>query len=70
MNAQGEDVVAGIRTPEDISTLEQRNKAVYDEHTTIFHSLGGIPYRDDKEYIEYVQRIHTLRTKYGFLPKE
>ena len=40
------------------------------DHTTIFHSLGGIPYRDDKEYIEYVQRIHTLRTKYGFLPKE
>jgi len=39
-------------------------------HTTIFHSLGGTPYRDDAEYIEYVQRIHTLRTKYGFLPME
>jgi methyl-coenzyme M reductase gamma subunit len=39
-------------------------------HTTIFHSLGGTPYRDDKEYVEYVQRIHTLRTKYGFMPKE
>jgi methyl-coenzyme M reductase gamma subunit len=39
-------------------------------HTTIYHSLGGIPYRDDQEYVEYVQRIHSLRTKYGFMPKE
>ncbi|KUG20862.1 methyl coenzyme m reductase gamma subunit [hydrocarbon metagenome] len=39
-------------------------------HTTIFHSLGGVPFRDDAEYIEYVQRIHSLRTKYGFMPKE
>lgn len=39
-------------------------------NTTIFHSLGDVAYRDDQEYIEYIQRIHTLRTKYGFLPKE
>ncbi|RXE55789.1 methyl-coenzyme M reductase [Methanoculleus taiwanensis] len=39
-------------------------------HTTIYHSLVGTPYRDDKEYVEYVQRIHSLRTKYGFMPKE
>ena len=39
-------------------------------HSTIFHSLVGVPYRDDQEYIEYVQRIHSLRTKYGFMPKE
>ena len=39
MNAQGEDVVAGIRTPEDISTLEQRNKAVYDEFMAIVDKL-------------------------------
>jgi len=39
-------------------------------HTTIFHSLGGVAYRDDAEYIEYVQRIHSLRTKYGFMPEE
>ncbi len=38
--------------------------------TTIFHSLFGSAYRDDTEYIEYVQRIHSLRTKYGFMPKE
>ena len=39
-------------------------------HTTIFHSLVGTAYRDDTEYVEYVQRIHSLRTKYGFMPKE
>jgi len=39
-------------------------------HTPIFHSLFGHKYRDDTEYIEYVQRIHSLRTKYGFMPKE
>jgi len=39
-------------------------------HTTIYHSLGGVAYRDDAEYIEYVQRIHSLRTKYGFMPEE
>ncbi|UUX91605.1 coenzyme-B sulfoethylthiotransferase subunit gamma [Methanoplanus endosymbiosus] len=39
-------------------------------HSTIFHSLVGAAYRDDAEYIEYIQRIHALRTKYGFMPKE
>ena len=31
MNAQGEDVVAGIRTPKPISALADQNKAIYDE---------------------------------------
>src|SRR5207302_2008617 len=31
VNAQGEDVVAGIRTPRDISELKQWNAAVYDQ---------------------------------------
>ena len=31
MNAQGEDVVAGIRTPQKLSQLEQTNKAIYDQ---------------------------------------
>jgi pyruvate, orthophosphate dikinase len=30
MNAQGEDVVAGVRTPVPISELEKQNKAIYD----------------------------------------
>jgi methyl-coenzyme M reductase gamma subunit len=40
------------------------------EHTTIFNSLVGSAYRSDAEYIAYVQRIHALRTKYGFMPME
>jgi methyl-coenzyme M reductase gamma subunit len=40
------------------------------KNSTIYHSLVGVPYRSDKEYVEYVQRIHSLRTKYGFMPKE
>ena len=39
-------------------------------HTTIFHSLVGVPFRDDAEYVEWVQRIHSLRTKYGNMPME
>jgi len=39
-------------------------------HSTIFHSLVGTALRDDPEYVEYLQRIHTLRTRYGFLPEE
>jgi methyl-coenzyme M reductase gamma subunit len=39
-------------------------------HSTIFHSLDGVAFRDDPEYVEYIQRIHSLRTKYGFMPKE
>lgn len=40
------------------------------EHSTIFHCLVGTALRDDAEYVEYLQRIHTLRTRYGFMPKE
>jgi len=39
-------------------------------HTTIYNSNGGTGFREDKEYVEYVQTIHSLRTKYGFMPKE
>nr|WP_321349977.1 coenzyme-B sulfoethylthiotransferase subunit gamma [uncultured Methanoregula sp.] len=39
-------------------------------NTTIYHSLVGTAYRDDAEAIEYIQRIHSLRVKYGFMPKE
>ncbi|MBS1705699.1 MAG: pyruvate, phosphate dikinase [Armatimonadetes bacterium] len=31
MNAQGEDVVAGVRTPVPISKLQEQNAAIYDE---------------------------------------
>ena len=39
-------------------------------NTTMFHSLVGTGFRDDPEYVEYIQRIHSLRVKYGFMPKE
>ena len=39
-------------------------------NTTMFHSLVGTGFRDDAEYVEYIQRIHALRVKYGFMPKE
>lgn len=39
-------------------------------NTTIYHSLVGTAYRDDAEAVEYIQRIHALRVKYGFMPKE
>ena len=43
MNAQGEDVVAGIRTPQKLSELEKTNKPIYDE-------LCGIRDRLEKHY--------------------
>ena len=39
MNAQGEDVVAGIRTPSPISELKKQNKAVYEQFEQISKTL-------------------------------
>ncbi len=39
-------------------------------NTTMFHSVAGTGFRDDAEYVEYITRIHELRVKYGFMPKE
>ncbi|HCW05532.1 MAG TPA: pyruvate, phosphate dikinase [Clostridium sp.] len=66
MNAQGEDVVAGIRTPEDISTLEQRNKAVYDEFMAIVDKLEK-HYRDmqDMEFTIEDGKLYFLQTRNG-----
>ena len=41
MNAQGEDVVAGIRTPLDIDTLEEVMPAVYNEFKGHRRKTGG-----------------------------
>ncbi|MDP4088350.1 MAG: pyruvate, phosphate dikinase [Bacillota bacterium] len=66
MNAQGEDVVAGIRTPEDISTLEQRNKAVYDEFMAIVNTLET-HYKDmqDMEFTIEDGKLYFLQTRNG-----
>ena len=39
MNAQGEDVVAGIRTPESIDTLKEVNPEVYNQFVKIAETL-------------------------------
>ena len=42
MNAQGEDVVAGIRTPQHISQLEQTQPEVYKQFLEICEKLDAI----------------------------
>jgi methyl-coenzyme M reductase gamma subunit len=61
-----------IGTPLDrkVDVGKPMDDAWLKSHTTMFHSLVGTAFRDDKEYVEYVQRIHSLRTKYGFMPVE
>ena len=46
LNAQGEDVVAGIRTPEQISTLRETLPEVYGEFQAYAHALEA-PLRRD-----------------------
>jgi pyruvate, orthophosphate dikinase len=66
MNAQGEDVVAGIRTPEDISTLEQRNPEVYKQFMDIVHTLEN-HYKDmqDMEFTIEDGTLYFLQTRNG-----
>ncbi len=66
MNAQGEDVVAGIRTPEDISTLEQRNPEVYKQFMDIVHTLEN-HYKDmqDMEFTIEDGKLYFLQTRNG-----
>ena len=51
MNAQGEDVVAGIRTPQKLAQLEQTNKAIYDELCQIRDRLEK--HYHDMQYMEF-----------------
>lgn len=66
MNAQGEDVVAGIRTPQDISQLEKENKAVYDEFMAIVNKLEA-HYKDmqDMEFTIEEGKLYFLQTRNG-----
>jgi pyruvate, orthophosphate dikinase len=66
MNAQGEDVVAGIRTPEDISTLEQRNPEVYKQFMDIVNTLEN-HYKDmqDMEFTIEDGILYFLQTRNG-----
>ncbi|MDR0557458.1 MAG: pyruvate, phosphate dikinase [Treponema sp.] len=66
MNAQGEDVVAGIRTPEKIATLEQRNKKIYDQLIKIENKLEK-HFRDmqDMEFTVQDGKLFLLQTRNG-----
>lgn len=66
MNAQGEDVVAGIRTPQKLSQLEQTNKKIYDELCQIRERLEK-HYHDmqDMEFTVEEGKLYMLQCRNG-----
>ena len=66
MNAQGEDVVAGIRTPNKISQLKEDLPDVYDQFVKIAETLEN-HYRDmqDMEYTIEGGKLFMLQTRNG-----
>jgi pyruvate,orthophosphate dikinase len=66
MNAQGEDVVAGIRTPQSIETLRAVNPKVYDELVAIRTKLEK-HYHDmqDLEFTIQEGKLYMLQTRGG-----
>ena len=66
MNAQGEDVVAGIRTPQTIDQLKEQNPEVYDEFYKIVYTLEK-HYKDmqDMEFTIEEGKLYMLQTRNG-----
>ncbi|MDR2930872.1 MAG: pyruvate, phosphate dikinase [Propionibacteriaceae bacterium] len=66
MNAQGEDVVAGVRTPMPISQLQDQNAAVYDQFVSIVEKLEA-HYKDmqDMEFTIEDGKLYMLQTRNG-----
>ena len=66
INAQGEDVVAGIRTPSEIDTLKQVMPEVYDEFAKIAQMLED-HYNDmqDMEFTIENGKLFILQTRNG-----
>ncbi len=66
MNAQGEDVVAGIRTPRPIEELEGQMPEVYKEFVEIVERLEG-HYKDmqDMEFTFEDGKLYFLQTRNG-----
>lgn len=66
MNAQGEDVVAGIRTPKHLDSLKEDNEIVYRELIAIFSKLEK-HYRDmqDVEFTIENGKLFILQTRSG-----
>ena len=66
LNGQGEDVVAGIRTPEPISHLQEQMPDVYQQFVDIATKLEA-HYRDmqDMEYTIERGKLYMLQTRNG-----
>ena len=66
MNAQGEDVVAGIRTPQSIDQLKQVMPEVYDQFAAIADKLEK-HYKDmqDMEFTIENGKLYMLQTRNG-----
>ncbi len=66
MNAQGEDVVAGIRTPKHLESLKEDNEVVYEELMNIFDRLEK-HYKDmqDVEFTIENGKLFILQTRNG-----
>ncbi len=66
INAQGEDVVAGIRTPSHISQLQSDMPEVYEQFKTIANNLEN-HYRDmqDMEFTIENGKLYMLQTRNG-----
>lgn len=64
MNAQGEDVVAGIRTPKSIDMLNEVNKEVYEEFVRVCELLED-HYKDmqDIEFTIEKGKLYILQTR-------
>jgi len=66
INAQGEDVVAGVRTPQPISKLEEDLPECYKEFMTLANKLEN-HYRDmqDMEFTIQEGKLYFLQTRNG-----
>ncbi len=66
MNAQGEDVVAGIRTPMSIESLKEVNTSVFDEFVAVSDKLEH-HFKDiqDMEFTIENGRLYMLQTRNG-----
>ncbi|WP_294157157.1 pyruvate, phosphate dikinase [uncultured Clostridium sp.] len=66
MNAQGEDVVAGIRTPQPIGKLEEQNSEIYKQLVGIINTLET-HYKDmqDMEITIEEGKLYFLQTRNG-----
>jgi pyruvate,orthophosphate dikinase len=66
LNAQGEDIVSGVRTPEPIDALREKLPAIYDQLVRAADTLE-LHYRDmqDIEFTIEKERLYLLQTRNG-----